>query len=231
MKKLIVAVLGTSALLTGCTFIDGHKNQADYAYTNAYEQEIRNASAEIATGEVLFFNANNLAELDALVKSVKPRNRNYPVTVIENEYETLTSNYAQLKYIVDNFQTIKNKTFYVEVLDLNQAPTRVSALKALIERNLKDNGYRVVSDEQKAFYKLTVSPLQDGIGQKTSFYVVYWKKMKKGLVHFRVSMTDTITDKVVLDYQVRGKMEAGKAYKVWKIVGPFAEDNTLFGVE
>lgn len=232
MTKTSFAVLLCAGLMmTGCTFIDGHKNTADYAYTNAYEQELRNASAEIATTEVLFFNSGNIAELKAVVKAVKPKNTKKPVTVIENEYEKLVSNYHQLKYITENFQTIKNGTFYVEILDLNQTSARNAALKSMIEQNLRQTGYTVADTPENATYKITVKPLQDGIGSKRSFYVVYWKNVKKGLVHFKVELTNLSTQRPILNYQVRGKMEAGKAYKFWKIFGPFTTDNTPYGIE
>ena len=116
-------------------------------------------------------------------------------------------------------------------MELNQTSARNAALKTMIERNLKDGGYQVVSTLDESTYKITISPLQDGVGQKMSFYVIYWKNTKKGLVHFRVNLTETATDKILLNYQVRGKMEAGKAYKLWKIFGPVTEDNTPDRVE
>lgn len=232
MTKMSFAVLlCAGVMMTGCTFIDGHKNRADYAYTNAYEQELRNASAEIATSEVLFFNAGNIADLKAVVKAVKPKNTKKAVTVIENEYEQVVSNYQQLKYITDHFHTIKNGAFYVEILDLNQSSARNAALKSMIEQNLRQTGYTVADAPENATYKITVKPLQDGIGSKRSFYVVYWKDVKKGLVHFKVELTDLTTHQTILNYQVRGKMEAGKAYKFWQIFGPFTTDNTPYGIE
>ena len=57
------------------------------------------------------------------------------------------------------------------------------------------------------------------------------KNVKKGLVHFRVELTNLSTQRTILNYQVRGKMEAGKAYKFWKIFGPFTTDNTPYGIE
>ena len=228
-KTSFAVLLCAGLLLTGCTFIDGHKNRADYAYTNAYEQELRNASAEIAISEVLFFNAQNINDLREVVKSVKPKHANRPVTVIENEYEQVVANYPQLKFVVEHFATIKQGRFYVEVLDLNQNAARNAALKSMIEQNLRQTGYTVADAPENATYKITVKPLQDGI--KRSFYVVYWKNVKKGLVHFKVDLTHLSTARSILTYQVRGKMEAGRAYKFWQIFGPFTTDNTPNGIE
>ena len=50
-------------------------------------------------------------------------------------------------------------------------------------------------------------------------------------MHFKVELTDLAAQRPILNYQVRGKMEAGKAYKFWKIFGPSTTDNTPYGIE
>ena len=230
MKKISILLVTLFACL-GCTTYNTEIKNNSYAPV-ASMQVLRNAPLMKTAESILFFNKDNIANIDELFKY---RNNDDKYFWLKQDE---TSKLYVLTKTIDSFLANKNKIFTVptyvsfrymqdlvntagtnEEVDLIENKTTVTKegknlkyeterkefFKDEIIKNLYLEGLNIVEDYNKAKYVINITTFEDGVMDKFKFgfFYVFWKT--SGIISLKVEIIDIKERKVILEYYMKNR--------------------------
>lgn len=230
MKKISILLVTLFACL-GCTTYNTEIKNNSYAPV-ASMQVLRNAPLMRTAESILFFDKDNIANIDELFK-YKDNNEKYfwlkqdetsKLYVLTKTIDSFLANknnifsvpvYVNFRYMQDLVNTagssedvdiIENKTkVTTEAKNLKYETERKEFFKDEIIKNLYLDGLNIVEDYDKATYLMNITTFEDGVMDKFKFgfFYVFWKT--SGIISLKVEFIDLKEKKVILEYYMKNR--------------------------
>ena len=230
MKKISILFVTLFACL-GCTTYNTEIKNNSYAPV-ASMQVLRNAPLMKTAESILFFDKDNIANIDELFK-YKNNNDKYfwlkqdetsKLYVLTKTIDSFLANkdkiftvpvYVSFRYMQDLVNTagsneevdiIENKTTVTkESKNLKYETERKEFFKDEIIKNLYLDGLNIVEDYDKATYLMNITTIEDGVMDKFKFgfFYVFWKT--SGIISLKVEFIDLKEKKVILEYYMKNR--------------------------
>ena len=230
MKKISILFVALFACL-GCTTYNTEIKNNSYAPV-ASMQVLRNAPLMKTAESILFFDEDNIENIDELFKNKNnddkyfwlkkdETSKLYVLTktidsFLENRNKIFTvPTYVSFRYMQDLVNTagtneevdlIENKTTVTkEGKNLKYETERKEFFKDEIIKNLYLEGLNIVEDYDKAKYVINITTIEDGVMDKFKFglFYVFWKT--SGIIYLKVEIIDIKEKKVILEYYMKNR--------------------------
>ena len=195
-------------------------------------QILRNAPLMKTAESILFFNKDNIANIDELFKDRNNENKYFwlkqdetsKLYVLTKTIDSFLANkdtiftvptYISFRYMQDlvntsgskeEFNLIEDKTTVTkESANLQYETERKDFFKTEIIKNLYLAGLNIVEDYYKARYMINITTLEDGVMDKFKFslFYVFWKT--SGIISLKVEIIDIKERKVILEYYMKNR--------------------------
>jgi len=230
MKKISILFITLFACL-GCTTYNTEIKNNSYAPV-ASMQVLRNAPLMKTAESVLFFDKDNIANIDELFKNRNNDDKYFwlkqdetsKLYVLTKTIDSFLANknniftapvYVSFRYMQDLVNTtgsneevdlIENKTTVTkESANLKYETERKEFFKNEIIKNLYLEGLNIVEDYNKAKYVINITTFEDGVMDKFKFgfFYVFWKT--SGIISLKVEIIDIKERKVILEYYMKNR--------------------------
>jgi hypothetical protein len=230
MKKLSILFVTLLACL-GCTTYNNEIKNNSYAPV-ASMQILRNAPLMKTAESILFFDKDNIANIDELFKDRNNEDKYFwlkkdetsKLYVLTKTIDSFLANknkiftvpvYISFRYMQDLVNTagsnedvdlIENKTTVTkESTNLKQETERKEFFKNEIIKNLYLEGLNIVEYYDKAQYVINITTFEDGVMDKFKFglFYVFWKT--SGIISLKVEIIDIKEKKVILEYYMKNR--------------------------
>ena len=230
MKKISILLVTLFACL-GCTTYNTEVKNNSYAPV-ASMQILRNVPLMKTAESILFFNKDNIENIDELFKYRNNDDKYFwlkqdetsKLYVLTKTIDSFLANknkiftvpvYISFRYMQDLVNTagsneetdlIENKTTVTkETTNLKYETERKEFFKNEIIKNLYLEGLNIVENYDKAKYLINITTFEDGVMDKFKFgfFYVFWKT--SGIISLKVEIIDIKERKVILEYYMKNR--------------------------